>query len=37
MIADTTKTIKGRLSTISDIIKKQGFDIYSDEEGFSQL
>jgi len=24
LIADTTKTIKGRLSTMSDIIKKEG-------------
>ena len=32
LIAETTKSVKGRMSTIRDIIKKQGFDIYSDEE-----
>ena len=29
---DTTKSTKGRMSNIRDIIKKQGFDIYSDEQ-----
>jgi len=32
LIADTTKSIRGRLSKLRDRIKKQGFDIYSDEE-----
>ncbi len=32
LIADTTKSIKGRLATLGDRIKKQGFEIYSDEE-----
>ncbi len=34
LIAETTKSVKGkkRMSTIRDVIKKQGFDIYSDEE-----
>jgi hypothetical protein len=32
LIAETTKSVKGRMSTIRDIIKKQGFEIYSDEE-----
>ena len=32
LIAETTKSTKGRMFTIRDIIKKQGFDIYSDEE-----
>jgi hypothetical protein len=33
VIAETTKSlIKGRLSNLGDIIKEQGFEIYSDEE-----
>jgi hypothetical protein len=32
LIAETAKSIKGRLSTIRDVIKKQGFDIYTNEE-----
>ncbi len=32
LVADTTKSIKGRLSRLRDKIKKQGFEIYSDEE-----
>jgi superfamily II DNA or RNA helicase len=32
LIADTTKTVKGRLSTLREMVKKQGFEIYSDEE-----
>ena len=32
LIAETTKSIKGRLSGIRDLIKKQGFEIYVDEE-----
>ena len=32
LVSDTTKSLKGRLSKLRDIIKKQGFEIYSDEE-----
>jgi Hypothetical methyltransferase len=32
MIAETTKSLSGRLSNLRDEIKKQGFDIYSDEQ-----
>jgi hypothetical protein len=32
IIAETTKSMKGRLSNLRDEIQKQGFDIYSDEE-----
>ena len=32
IIAETTKSLKGRLSNLRDEIQKQGFDIYSDEE-----
>jgi hypothetical protein len=33
VIAETTKSlIKGRLSNLRDIIKEQGFEIYSDEQ-----
>ena len=32
IIAETTKSLKGRLSKIRYIIKKQGFEIYLDEE-----
>ena len=32
IIAETTKSLKGRLSSLREEIQKQGFDIYSDEE-----
>ena len=32
IIAETTKSLRGRLSNLRDEIQKQGFDIYSDEE-----
>jgi hypothetical protein len=32
IIAETTKSLKGRLSNLRDEIQKQGFDICSDEE-----
>jgi len=32
LIAETTKSIKGRLSKIKEVIEKQGFDIYNEEE-----
>jgi hypothetical protein len=32
IIAETTKSLKGRLSSLRDEIQRQGFDIYSDEE-----
>ena len=32
MIAETTKSLEGRLSHLRDEIIKQGFEIYSDEE-----
>lgn len=32
LIAETTKAIKGRLSKIKQVIEKQGFDIYNEEE-----
>jgi hypothetical protein len=32
LIAETTKSMRGRLSNIRDIIKQQGFEIYEDEE-----
>jgi ubiquinone/menaquinone biosynthesis C-methylase UbiE len=32
IIAETTKSMKGRLSNLRDEIQKQGFDIYSDDE-----
>jgi hypothetical protein len=33
MIVETTKSlIKGRLSNLRQIVKDQGFEIYSDEE-----
>ena len=32
LVTDTTKSLKGRLSKLRDIIKKQGFEIYSDEQ-----
>jgi ubiquinone/menaquinone biosynthesis C-methylase UbiE len=32
IIAETTKSLKGRLSKLRDVIKEQGFEIYSVEE-----
>lgn len=32
LIADTTKSVKGRLSKLREVVKNQGFEIYSDEE-----
>jgi ubiquinone/menaquinone biosynthesis C-methylase UbiE len=32
IIAETTKSLKGRLSSLRDEIQKLAFDIYSDEE-----
>ena len=32
IIAETTKSLKGRLSNLRDEIQKQGFDMYLDEE-----
>jgi hypothetical protein len=32
LIAETTKSVKGRMSNIRDTIRKHGFDIYSDEQ-----
>ncbi len=32
LIADTTEAVKRRLSKIKEVIKKQGFEIYSEEE-----
>jgi ubiquinone/menaquinone biosynthesis C-methylase UbiE len=32
IIAETTKSMKGRLSNLRDEIQKQGFDMYLDEE-----
>jgi hypothetical protein len=32
LIAETTKSMKGRLSKIKEVIEKQGFDIYNEEE-----
>jgi superfamily II DNA or RNA helicase len=32
MIAETTKSLSGRLSELRNIIKQQGFEIYKDEE-----
>ena len=32
LIAETTKAIKGRLSKIKQVIEKEGFDIYNEEE-----
>ena len=32
LIAETTKSMKGRLSKLRDIIKGQGFEIYAEEE-----
>jgi hypothetical protein len=32
LIAETTKSMKGRLSRLKDVIQEQGFDIYNKEE-----
>ena len=32
LIAETTKSMKGRLSNLRDIITRQGFEIYVDDE-----
>ena len=32
LIAETTKSLKGRLSKLRDVLKEQGFEIYTDEE-----
>jgi hypothetical protein len=32
LIAETTKSLKGRLSKLRDVIKEKGFEIYTDEE-----
>jgi superfamily II DNA or RNA helicase len=32
LIAETTKSIKGRLSKLKEVIKQHGFDIYNEEE-----
>ncbi len=32
LIADTTKSVNGRLSKTKEVIKKQGFEIYLEEE-----
>lgn len=32
LIAETTKSLKGRLSNIREVIKEKGFEIYTDEE-----
>jgi len=32
LIAETTKSLKGRLSKLRDIIKEQGFEIYKEEQ-----
>lgn len=32
IIAETTKSMKGRLSKLRDILKAEGFDIYTYEE-----
>ena len=32
LIAETTKSMKGRLSKLRDVIKQLGFEIYEDEE-----
>jgi hypothetical protein len=31
-IAETTKSMNGRLSKLRDVLTEQGFEIYSDEE-----
>jgi hypothetical protein len=32
LIAETTKSLKRRLSTIKEVIEQNGFDIYTQEE-----
>ena len=32
IIAETTKSLKGRLSRLRDTVKAEGFEIYNDEE-----
>ena len=32
LIAETTRSLKGRLSKLRDLIGEHGFEIYSDEE-----
>jgi ribosomal RNA-processing protein 8 len=32
LIAETTKSLKGRLSKLRDVLKEQGFEIYTDEK-----
>ena len=32
LVAETTKSLSGRLSRIRDLIKEQGFEIYTDKE-----
>ena len=32
IIAETTKSLKGRLSKLRDVIKAEGFEMYLDEE-----
>jgi 16S rRNA G1207 methylase RsmC len=32
MIAETTKSMKGRLSKLREVLTEQGFEIYSDEQ-----
>ena len=32
LIVETTKSLKGRLPNISDVIKEKGFEIYIDEQ-----
>jgi hypothetical protein len=32
IIAETTKSMKGRLSNLRDVIKAEGFETYLDEE-----
>jgi hypothetical protein len=32
LIAETTKSLKGRLPKLQDVLTEQGFEIYTDEE-----
>jgi len=32
LIAETTKSMKGRLSKLRGVIEQQGFDVYNEEE-----
>ena len=32
LIAETTKSLKGRLSKLRDVLREQDFEMYSDEE-----